>query len=226
LVKQNATLRHLKSNHFTFMQTKLLPLFPLNLVVYPGEELKLHIFEPRYRQLVAEAVAQETTFGIPTFLEDQVGMFGTEMRVKQVARYYPEGEMDIVALGLAVFEIKQFHLKAPGKLYAQGEVQTPENLFNPDVVTEVSIQALVQQLYDILHIRKTLPDYRAYTIAHHIGLNLEQEYELLKILSEYERQQFILEHLKELVPRVLEVERLKMKVKMNGYFKNFRPLDF
>ncbi|OWY23371.1 peptidase [Sphingobacteriales bacterium UPWRP_1] len=208
------------------METKLLPLFPLNLVVYPGEKLNLHIFEPRYRQLISEAVARETTFGIPAFINNEVGSFGTEMRVVSVERYYPEGEMDITALGLQVFEVKQFYNAIPNRLYAGGEVLFREDNSQPDVVAELDVKQLVEQLYETLRIQKTFPDYHSFTIAHHIGLDLEQEYALLQLPAEYERQQFILEHLQQIVPKVIEIERLKLKVQMNGYFKNFKPLDF
>jgi ATP-dependent Lon protease len=49
---------------------RLLPLFPLNLVVFPHEKLNLHIFEPRYRQLVRDCLEQNLTFGIPPFLDN------------------------------------------------------------------------------------------------------------------------------------------------------------
>lgn len=208
------------------METKQLPLFPLNLVVYPGEKLNLHIFEPRYRQLIAEAIAKETTFGIPTHIDDEVGNYGTEMQVVSVERYYPEGEMDVTTQGLRVFEMKAFYAKFTNKLYSAGEVVIPENTINPDIMDELAIKEWVAKLYEALHINKTFANYSSYEIAHHIGLDFEQEYALLQILSEYERQQFILEHLQQLVPRVIEIERLKLKVQMNGYFKNFKPLDY
>ncbi|MEO1628994.1 MAG: LON peptidase substrate-binding domain-containing protein, partial [Bacteroidota bacterium] len=46
------------------------PLFPLKLVVYPGEQLNLHIFEPRYKQLIRECEQNKVTFGIPAFIND------------------------------------------------------------------------------------------------------------------------------------------------------------
>lgn len=207
------------------MESKFLPLFPLNLVAYPGEQIKLHIFEPRYRQLVTEAVVKQTTFGIPTHINKKVGSFGTEVWVASVANYYPEGEMDIVAEGLHVFELKQFNPVVEGKLYSGGEVVLPDNPDNGQIIDELNIQNLIEQLYKALNIKKTFDNYKSYNIAHHIGLSMEQEYALLQIFGEHERQQFILSHLQELVPRVIEIERLKLKVQMNGYFKNYKPLD-
>ncbi|QQS29045.1 MAG: LON peptidase substrate-binding domain-containing protein [Sphingobacteriales bacterium] len=207
------------------MESKFLPLFPLNIVAYPGEQIKLHIFEPRYRQLITEAVVKQTTFGIPTHIHKKVGNFGTEVWVSSVSNYFPEGEMDIVAEGLNVFELKQFNPLVEGKLYSGGEVVLPDNPDNGQIIDELKIQNLIEQLYKALNIKKTFDNYKSYNIAHHIGFSMDQEYALLQILNEYERQQFILAHLQELVPRVIEIERLKLKVQMNGYFKNFKPLD-
>ena len=61
--------------------TDFLPLFPLKLVAFPGEELNLHIFEPRYKQLIRECEQNGTTFGIPTFLDNKVLDFGTEIEL-------------------------------------------------------------------------------------------------------------------------------------------------
>ncbi len=207
------------------MDSKFLPLFPLNLVAYPGEQIKLHIFEPRYRQLVTEAVVKQSTFGIPTHINKKVGDYGTEVWVASVANYYPEGEMDIVVEGLNVFELKHFNPVVEGKLYSGGDVVLPDNPDNGQVLDELSIQNLIEELYKALNIKKTFDNYKTYNIAHHIGMGMEQEYALLQIFSEYERQQYILAHLLELVPRVIEIERLKLKVQMNGYFKNYKPLD-
>ncbi len=63
------------------MTIHFLPLFPLSLVVYPNEKLKLHVFEPRYLQLVNECKEQQNTFGIPTYSDGKVKEFGTEMRL-------------------------------------------------------------------------------------------------------------------------------------------------
>ena len=63
-----------------------LPLFPLKLVVYPGEQLNLHIFEPRYKQLIREAEHNGTTFGIPAFIEENVMDIGTEIKLLSIEK--------------------------------------------------------------------------------------------------------------------------------------------
>ncbi|HEY0108163.1 MAG TPA: LON peptidase substrate-binding domain-containing protein, partial [Fibrella sp.] len=73
----------------------LIPLFPLSLVVYPGEDLNLHIFEPRYRQLVSECIEEEKTFGIPAFIENKLPGYGTEVHVTTLHKRYDDGRMDV-----------------------------------------------------------------------------------------------------------------------------------
>ena len=69
-----------------FIMTNFIPIFPLNLVVYPGEALNLHIFEPRYKQLINECVANKKPFGIPSVLKDKISEMGTLMRIKENRR--------------------------------------------------------------------------------------------------------------------------------------------
>lgn len=209
---------------------KYLPLFPLSIVVFPGEKLNLHIFEPRYKQLIIDCLEQEKTFGIPAFIKSEVGTFGTEVEILEVEKKYANGEMDIRTKGLSVFKVLQFDKMAPGRLYSGGEVETVENSFDEDVITKLKIKEHLQKLYDSLGLENfylDLPEnFTSYDIAHHLGLNTEQEYTLLQIETEVDRQEAILLHLQQVVPIVLETERLKERVRLNGHFKNLTPPNF
>lgn len=203
-----------------------LPLFPLNLVAFPGEELKLHVFEPRYRQLINECISMNKTFGIPVFFNEQVQNYGTEMRVSAIQKRHPNGEMDIVTRGLKIIKIQRFESKAPHKLYPGGIVEYTENIQDEDIVLQANITSELHQLYDALRIQKDIGKYKSYDLAHHMGLSIEQEYQLLQITRESDRQAFVLKHLRKIIPIIIETERLKHRIKMNGHFKNFKELDF
>ena len=69
-------------------------------------------------------------------------------------------------------------------------------------------------------------DYKIFDIAHHLGLTTEQEYELLQFSEETARQEFVLDHLQKVMPVILETERLKERVRMNGHFKKEIPPRF
>ncbi|GGG00837.1 ATP-dependent protease [Pontibacter amylolyticus] len=209
---------------------KYLPLFPLNIVVFPGEKLNLHIFEPRYKQLVYDCLESGSTFGIPTYINNSVGLYGTEIKLLQVEKKYESGEMDIRTQGLGIFKILKFDKQAPGRLYAGGQVEEVENLADEDIVTKEQIREKLRELYMALGISNIFLDlpnnFTSYDVGHHLGLNTEQEYTLLQCNSEALRQEMILQHLLQVLPIVAETEKLKERVKLNGHFKNLTPPNF
>jgi ATP-dependent Lon protease len=211
-------------------ETRLLALFPLNLVVFPGEKLNLHIFEPRYRQLVQDCLEQNITFGIPPYLKEGISTLGTEMKLVGVEKTYESGEMDIRTRALGLFRVQEFYRQAPGKLYAGADIEDIIDDLTGDVVLQTRIREQIQQLYTILglrHLFLELPaDFRVYDIAHHLGMNTEQEFELLSAESEVDRQTMVLEHLEQVLPILLETERLKERSRLNGHFKNLTPPNF
>ena len=103
--------------------TKKIPFFPLSLVAFPGEELNLHIFESRYRQLVKDCIDNELSFGIIPVSEKKLVQIGTEMQIKEVVHVYPDGKMDIRTKGLNAFRLIAFQEKIEDKLYPGGEIE-------------------------------------------------------------------------------------------------------
>ncbi len=208
--------------------TKTMPLFPLNMVVYPGEELNLHIFEPRYRQLVNECVDGDAPFGIPAFINDALPGYGTEMQIITLHKRYDDGRMDIKTLGLGIFNLDSFENPVPGKLYAGGQVR----LLEPGDTDAPRLGTLLNRLEKLYALLQTDTDFDAalpnlsYRVAHKVGLSIEQEYELLTIDSEADRQEFLIGHLDNVIPVVSDMERTKERIRMNGHFKNLDPLNF
>lgn len=205
----------------------MLPLFPLRMVVFPGETVNLHIFEPRYKQLIGECEREGATFGIPAFIGNQVMDMGTEIELIEVERRYPNGEMDIRTRGLGLFRIERFVKVAPGKLYAAGEVRRVDNETDGDPMVA---QLLIDKLADLfrrLQVNVEIEDnplgFRTYDYAHQVGFSLQQEYDFLCILDEMGRQQYLLEHLESILPAVAEMDDLRRKAQMNGHFKNVIP---
>ncbi|MCX2761232.1 LON peptidase substrate-binding domain-containing protein [Aquimarina muelleri] len=206
----------------------MLPLFPLQTVVYPGERLSLHIFEKRYQQLIADCQKEGFLFGIPTFLDGKLE-YGTEVKLQEVAQKYPKGESDVVCLGTRVFKISNFNQQYPGKLYSGGDVQFLKNKEENTEELQEKLLRSITKLYIELAIDNppvlAVP-FVSYQVAHKIGLSLHQEYHLLKLRNESERLQYLIEHLKVTIPIIREMNRTKKVIKMNGHFKNFDPLDF
>ena len=157
----------------------MLPQFPLQLIVYPGEHLNLHIFEIRYRQLINEIDVSGNTFGIPAFIKNNVMDFGTEMELVEISKKHDDGKLDIKTRGVGVFKIHEFFPKAKDKLYAVAEVEKLDIQTSGDDFVAAEILDKTEELYGMLNINKPLPEHAAelkiYDIAKNIGLSLNQE---------------------------------------------------
>ena len=211
--------------------TNFIPIFPLNIVVYPGEKLHLHIFEPRYKQLIRECIDQQKTFGIPTVIKDKVQEYGTSMKVIELVKEYENGEMDIRTEGLEIFRILEVIESIPEKLYSGSIVNYPDN--EQDEGNRKLMQQVVKGLKELHRLLNVSKDFQkeedklvSYDIAHHAGLSLEEEYELLGLLREIHRQEYLKRHLQKVLPMLMEMELLKEKIKLNGHFKNLSSKGF
>ena len=209
--------------------TNFVAIFPLNIVVYPGESLNLHIFEPRYKQLVKECVEQKKPFGIPTVLNDKLQDHGSLVEILEVSREYEDGEMDIRTRGLKVFRMLEIIRELPDKRYSGAIVNYPENTENGSAEQMGKIMSTVRELHRSLQVSKDFQladeDIRSYDVAHHVGLSLDEEYELLGLFEERQRQEYLKRHLARLLPTVNSMEQLKDKIKLNGHFKNLSGFD-
>src|SRR3989337_2030747 len=101
---------------FNSRMTNFIPIFPLGIVVYPGEDLNLHIFEPRYKQLIKECHEQKKPFGIPTVIENKLQEHGTLVEITELSKLNDNGEMDIKTQGVQVFRILEQIKEIPEKL--------------------------------------------------------------------------------------------------------------
>ena len=208
--------------------TSRLALFPLKTVVFPGESLPLHVFEERYKQLITDCEESGMTFGIPVYIDKKLE-YGTEMKLVRVAKSYSSGAKDILCKGLRVFRIKDFDSENENRPYAGGDVEFIEDDREPDEVQKKQLLDLISELYVHLEVPMPVLEYNtfdSYTLAHKIGLSLLQEYNLLRLNSEKERQAFLINHLCITIPIVQELNRTKNIIELNGNFRNYDPLDF
>ena len=210
--------------------TNFIPIFPLGIVVYPGEQLNLHIFEPRYKQLIRECHEQGRVFGIPTVLNNKVQDFGSVVMIREIVKVHENGEMDIKTRGERIFRILEVIRDIPDKLYSGAIVNYPDTAEqgNADLMRKV-IRG-IRDLHELLKVNKEFkkPDHElnSYDVAHDIGLSLEEEYDLLMLTDERQRQEYLKRHLARVIPMVAGMEQLKEKIKLNGHFKNLEGFDF
>ena len=204
-----------------------LPFFPLKLVAFPGEELNLHIFEPRYRELLADIEEGGSCFGVCVFT-DKLSGFGTEVMLEKINKRYEDGRLDVQTRGLRAFKILTFENPIEGKLYAGGEITF---LKDDTKITDVLHHEFIFYLKEMLHLLNYDVQFdplqiNSFTFAHKLGLRLEEELELLQMESESERMEFLIRHFKRMIPVIKAVESAKEKIKLNGHHKYLDPLNF
>ena len=209
--------------------TNFVPIFPLAIVVYPGEDLNLHIFEPKYKQLINECHEQKKPFGIPVVIENKMSELGSLVEIIEISKIYENGEMDIKTKGKSIIRILEVIKEVPGKLYNGAIVSYLENEeFGKRILMDKVILA-IKELHRLLNVSKPFSKQEenlwSYDVAHHAGLTLEGEYELLSIMNELQRQEYLKRHLAKVLPVVAEMESLKEKIKLNGHFKNLSAFN-
>lgn len=180
-------------------QSQFLPLFPLGIVAFPGELVRLHIFEPRYKQLIAESADGDTTFGIVTVVPGGASSVGTEMRFDRLLGVDDTGAMDIATRGIRAFQLNSFQRVVQGKLYSGGQVSFDKN----DPTVEPELEGALVQLYNRLQYRSgsrkqlaaPYAENLSFLIGHDVGLSQAQELQLLTMSAEYKRQAYLFQHL-------------------------------
>ena len=209
--------------------TNFIPIFPLGIVVYPGEVLNLHIFEPRYKQLISECHTSKRPFGIPTVIDNKMQDVGSLVEITEMTTVHENGEMDIRTKGVRIFRILEVIKEVPDKLYSGAIVNYPETYEkgNPELMRKVMNS--IHDLHELLKVSKDFKqkgrEIRSYDVAHHIGMSLQEEYELLGLLDERQRQEYLKRFLAKVIPMVAGMEQLKEKIKLNGHFKNLSGFD-
>lgn len=215
--------------------TNFIPIFPLNIVVYPGEDLNLHIFEPRYKQLINECHVAKKPFGIPAVIQNEMQEYGCMVEITELSKVYENGEMDIKTRGIKIFRLLEIIKEIPDKLYSGAIVNYPDNYEKgiPELMRKV--MAGVRELHLLLKVKKDFStgpggqkedsELTSYEVAHHIGLSIEEEYELLHLFDERQRQEYLKRHLTKVIPMLAGMEQLKEKIKLNGHFKNLGGID-
>ena len=210
--------------------TKLLSLFPLSIVAYPGEQLKLHIFEPRYVQMVNDCYAVGEGFGIVPVLNAKVQDYGTEMLITSINMIYPDGKMDIVVKAWAAFKVIRYFKQYPGKLYAAADIESIERKYIEDLNFKAEITQRLKTLFTLINMDKKFGNDKEYyintfEIAHYIGLEIVEEYNLLLQIEEYDRQRIVLHQLNRIIPFIRNTNYIKDRISQNGHFYSLDSPD-
>ena len=197
----------------------LIPLFPLDVVLLPGTPLPLHIFEPRYKEMIAECLAQNRTFGVVRAIEQGLAEVGCTAEIVTVVKEYPDGRLDLVTEGrkrfelLAVNEERSF-LRAE-VLMIDDELGTP-----PQEDTARAIQ-LHSELLALAGAQQDLaavdPSLLSFHLAGSLPLDLDFKQKLLSLRAESERLTLLINYLETLIPNLHRAARAREKAGGNGH---------
>lgn len=211
-------------------QKNVLPIFPLEMVVFPEERVKLHIFEPRYKQLIGECRDSNRTFGIPGYFDGKLAECGTEMELLEISRTYADKRLDIIVRGMRVFRLVKHVKSIPGKLYAGAHVTFLENDGRYQPVQRTKLIQRFKEFHEVLDSGHIRTDFSAanlsFHLGHEVGLTLKQKVSLLDREREKDRLEFLLRHLKRMIATIQAAEETKGRIRRNGKYLRPEPLDF
>lgn len=201
-----------------------LPLLPLGIVIFPNEQVSLHIFEPRYKQLLAECIENKKTFGVCTLLNGRVFEIGTEVKISGINFIHPNGSIEIRITGIKRFEIKNYYNHAEGKLYPAGDILSfesqQENFEEFSDILEDKIKELLRLNYLYFEIPKNrYGTISSFDIGHIIGLSTSDRYDLIKENSEAQRKLLIIKKLDVIIDTLRNIEAAKERLRYNGSYK-------
>jgi ATP-dependent Lon protease len=201
-----------------------LPLFPLDLVLYPGETIPLHIFEPRYKAMVNDCLSGDRAFGVVLVDGGELSDVGCVAEIRKILKRYPDGRLDISVQGRARFRVEEVDHEGAYMTARVAEVSDATEL-----VDRNSQQRVIAQHMRLLELvgRDVSPsayegvENVSFFIARNAGLTLTQKQSILEIRSEADRISYLVSFLESFIPQVERVDSLRKKIGSNGHFKDF-----
>lgn len=196
----------------------LLALFPLDVVLFPGAPLPLHIFEPRYKEMITECLEHKKPFGMVRAHKEALAEVGCTAIIQNVLKKYDDGRLDITTEGKQRFEIIQLNQE---RSFLQGEVvffdDEPDKPVSPEAEAALKFH---QQLLAILgqptEVEENNP-YVSFRLAHELPVDLDFKQALLEMKSEQERVHTLIEYYKATIPKVEKTLWAREKASGNGH---------
>jgi Lon protease-like protein len=184
-----------------------IPMFPLTIFPLPGELVSLHIFEPRYQQLLKDAEEQGVTFGIYFNHTANIRKFGALVKLESVIKRYVGGESDVIVKGIGLFTMDKLYRTFGDKLYPGGDVEHFDD-GKDSVLHQVKLIKVYQEYLDILEIHESKKDYSVYAIANQLQLELMDKLKLVSY-NDVRRETFLLSRIQYEVMLLKQAEKSK-----------------
>ncbi len=163
-------------------------MFPLAIFPLPGELVPLHIFEPRYRQLLRDAESRDISFGIYLNHVANTSKLGSLVKLESVIKRYPTGESDIIVKCHDIFTMGMLYRTFGDKLYPGGDV-TMWNVDTESVVDDPLANEF-KEFLQLLNINKPSDNVTLWTIANELSMSIEDKMKFVA-LPEDKRVNFL-----------------------------------
>lgn len=205
------------------MREEQLPLFPLQVVLFPHAALPLHIFEERYRTLIRLSIRDAAEFGIVLMMKDRMSTVGCSAAVTTVLQSYDDGRMDILVEGRRRFRTVRVREEEAPYLVGDVEFFAPPAALPQRALFERTV-GMYNHLVQLVYAGKvkTLdpgvpgPDL-SYVMAQKAGMELEQRQRLLELETEEERLEVLQAYLTLVLPRLEKLDEIERVIRSDGY---------
>ena len=207
-----------------------IPLFPLNVVLFPESKIPLYIFEERYKKMIGECISNKSVFGINLFSDKNIHITGCSAKVEEVTERLENGEMNIIVRGVQRYKIISYELSIAG--YYTGIIEyTDEESGEYDKVKMEKAVKIYNDLVEIVYKgsvkRIDLNDIKwhkgnstvTFTMAEKSGLSLIERQKILEMDNENMRLDFMLKYFSEVIPKVTEADKISNIIKSDGYIQ-------
>jgi len=194
-------------------------LFPLEVVLLPGTPLPLHIFEPRYKEMIGECMEKQEPFGVVRALEQGLAEIGCTAEIAAVTKKYPDGRMDLVAQGRQRFEVLELNQE---RSFLRAEIlllpDEPSTPSQEDVTRAIDLHRQILSLAGAVQDLSVRGDGAlSFFLAGSLPLDLDFKQKLLATLSEAERLHALAEYLERILPGLRRAARARQKAGGNGH---------
>ena len=197
----------------------LLALFPLDVVLFPGTPLPLHIFEPRYKEMIGECLEQKTLFGVIRAQETNLADVGCTAEILAVTKTYDDGRLDIVAQGRERFELLEVNQE---RAFLRGEIlymtDEPEKPSSEERARAIELH---RQILALASAEQALPEGEDSPLSYHLAgslpLDLDFKQKLLGLRSEAQRIQTVIEYFEGILPSLRHAVLIRQKAGGNGH---------
>jgi Lon protease-like protein len=200
-----------------------IPLFPLNVVLLPGAELPLHIFEPRYREMVNRCMRERSEFGMLLSMPNGVTRVGCTAEIMEILTRYPDGRMDIITVGRVPFRAVELFTENP---LLEGQVDYLED----KEAWAGAPKAELVELYETCHtlifgdypknVAEDVARAFSFLVAATLPMDLLWKQQLLELRSEVERQERLIGYFRGWAPHLQKVDAGRAKSAGSGHGLN------